>query len=60
MAEQEYVYTMHATEARGRKMDNIESVVNEHAREGWRLTETLEREGTTIGLVFERELENAE
>jgi hypothetical protein len=57
MAKQKYVYTTHATEARGRKMDNIESVINEHASEGWRLTETLSRDGTTVGLVFERELE---
>ncbi|MFC7074023.1 DUF4177 domain-containing protein [Halovenus rubra] len=56
MAEQKYVYTTHATEARSGKISNIESVINEHASEGWRLAETLSREGTTIGLVFEREL----
>ncbi|WP_336325945.1 hypothetical protein [Halovenus sp. HT40] len=56
MADQRYVYTTHATEARGRKMGNIESVINEYASEGWRLTETLERDGTTIGMVFEREV----
>ena len=55
MANQQYVYTTHATEADGRKLDSIESVVNEHAREGWRFIETLEQGGTTIGLVFERE-----
>lgn len=58
MATQEFVYTTHNTEARGRKMDNIESVINEHAGEGWRFVDTLENDGTTIGLVFERELEN--
>ena len=47
MAEQRYVYTTHATEARGRKMGNIESVINEYASEGWRLSETFERDGTT-------------
>jgi len=56
MADQRYVYTTHATEVRGRKMDNIESVINEYAGEGWRLTDTLQREGTTVGLVFEREV----
>jgi hypothetical protein len=56
MADQRYVYTTHATEVRGGKMGNLESVINEYAREGWRLTETLSREGTTVGLVFEREV----
>jgi hypothetical protein len=36
-------------------MGNIESVINEFAREGWRLSQTMERNGTTIALVFERE-----
>ncbi|SDJ35808.1 protein of unknown function [Halovenus aranensis] len=57
MADQEFVYTTHATETRSNKMNNIESVINEHASEGWRLSETLERDGTTVGLVFERRLE---
>jgi hypothetical protein len=55
MAEQQYVYTTHRTEARGGNLGSIESVVNEHAREGWRLVETLESDGTTVGLVFEQE-----
>ncbi len=55
MAEQKYVYTTHATEADPRKLDSIESVVNEHAREGWRFVDTLEKDGTTVGLVFEQE-----
>ena len=55
MAEQQYTYTTHSTDVRSRKMNSIESVVNEHAKEGWRFVETLERDGTTIGLVFERE-----
>lgn len=56
MADQQFVYTTHTTQARSGKIDNIESIINEHASEGWRLTETLQREGTTIGLVFEREV----
>ncbi|MEF8784852.1 MAG: DUF4177 domain-containing protein [Haloarculaceae archaeon] len=55
MAEQKYVYTTHATEADPRKLDSIESVINEHAREGWRFIDTLEKDGTTVGLVFEQE-----
>lgn len=55
MAEREYVYTTHATEADGRKLESIESVINEHAQEGWRFVDTLENGGTTIGLVFEQE-----
>lgn len=55
MAQREYVYTTHATEADGRKLESIESVINEHAREGWRFVDTLENGGTTIGLVFEQE-----
>lgn len=55
MADQQYVYTTHGTEAHSRKLDSIESVINEHASEGWRFVDTLQREGTTIGLVFERE-----
>ena len=50
-------YTTHATEARGRKMENIETVINQYAGEGWRLSETMQRDGTTIGLVFERPVE---
>jgi hypothetical protein len=56
MAEQRYVYTVHETEARGRKMGDLEAIINEYAREGWRLTETFQRDGTTIGLLFEREV----
>jgi len=56
MAEQRYVYTTHQTEARSRKIGNMESIINEYAREGWRLAETLEQDGTTVGLLFEREV----
>ena len=56
MSDQQYVYTTHAMEVREKKMGDIESVVSEYARQGWRLAETMERDGTTIGLVFEREV----
>jgi len=56
MADQRYVYTTHETEARSRKIGNMESIINEYAREGWRLAETLEQDGTTVGLLFEREV----
>lgn len=55
MSDQRYVYTTHTTEADGRKIDSIETVINDHAREGWRFVETLEQGGTTVGLVFEQE-----
>jgi hypothetical protein len=55
MSERKYIYTTHKMEAHERKLSSIESVINEHAREGWRFVETMEREGTTIGLVFEQE-----
>jgi hypothetical protein len=55
MAKQQYVYTTHRTEARGEKLGSIESVINEHAGEGWRFVDTLEEDGTTVGLVFEQE-----
>jgi len=57
MATQRYVYTTHGTEVRANKVSNIESIISEYAREGWRLEETLEAEGTTVGLVFGREVE---
>ena len=55
MAKQRYVYTTHAIDADARKLGSIESVINEHAKEGWRFVDTLQDDGTTIGLVFERE-----
>jgi hypothetical protein len=55
MAEADYIYTTHVTDTRGGKISSIESVINEHAQEGWRFVETLEEDGTTVGLVFERE-----
>lgn len=58
MANQQYVYTLHETEVNSRKMGSLESIINEYAREGWRLSNTLERDGTTVGLVFEREMDS--
>lgn len=54
MVDQTVEYTTHATQARSNNIDNIESVINEYASEGWRLVETLQQDGTTVGLVFER------
>jgi hypothetical protein len=56
MAGQRYVYTTHETEARSGNISGIEDVINEYAREGWRLTSTIESDGTTVGIVFEREM----
>ena len=57
MAEPRYVYTTHQTQVRTGKVSQIESIVNEYAREGWRLTETLDADGATVGLVFERQVD---
>lgn len=56
MADQKYVYETHRTEVRPSKMESIAAVANEYASEGWRLVETLEIDGTTTGLVFERDI----
>lgn len=54
MSDQQYVYTTH--ELSDRAMADMEAILNEYAREGWRLSETIERKGTTTGLLFEREV----
>jgi hypothetical protein len=54
MSDQQYVYTAHETDARGHDVGDLEAVVNEYASEGWRLSETLTRDGTTVALLFER------
>ncbi len=54
MADRRFVYTTRGTGA-SRELDTIESVINEHASEGWRFVETIESDGTTVGLVFEQE-----
>lgn len=40
MTDQQYVYTTHGLGAREKKMGDVESVVNEYAKQGWRLAET--------------------
>jgi hypothetical protein len=50
------VYTTHEIDTVGQSGGDLEAIVNEYAREGWRLSETTEVDGTTTGLVFEREV----
>ncbi len=40
-------------------IEPIQPVLDEHATDGWRLKETLEMDGTTSALVFERPVANA-
>lgn len=54
MDDSRFEYTTHATAVRGKTLDNLETIINQYAAEGWRLSDTLQREGTTVGLVFER------
>jgi hypothetical protein len=56
MSDQRYVYTTHEIDPRSRDIRELESIVNEYANEGWRLSESLQEEGTTVGLLFEREV----
>jgi hypothetical protein len=60
MSDQQYVYTTYETEVQSGRLGNLEAVIGEYASEGWRLSETLERNGTTVGLVFERAVRSAE
>jgi len=55
VSDQQYVYTTHELDP-NRGLADLESIVNEYAREGWRLTETVARDGSTLALVFEREV----
>lgn len=32
----------------------VEKMIQEHAKEGWRLAQTIVREGWTVGYIFER------
>jgi hypothetical protein len=57
MANQRYAYTTHQTRVRSGKVSQIEDIVNEYAREGWRLSETLASDGSTVALVFERRMD---
>ncbi|MFT4922243.1 MAG: hypothetical protein ACI8XM_001456 [Haloarculaceae archaeon] len=56
MSDQQYVYTTYETEVQRRGIGDLEAVVNEYASEGWRVSETLEEDGTTVGLLFERKV----
>jgi len=58
MSAQRYVYTTYEIGRKDGKIGDIESVISEYARQGWRLSETLSRNGTTIKLVFEREVQD--
>jgi len=55
VSDQQYVYTTHDLDP-NRGLADLESIVNEYAGEGWRLTDTVERDGSTASLVFEREV----
>jgi hypothetical protein len=54
MSEQQYVYTTHEISNPGNRMKDLESILNEYAREGWRFSGTVDQQGTTTGLLFER------
>jgi hypothetical protein len=56
MSEQRYVYTTYTRDTKDERIGDLEAIVNEYANEGWRLTDTLEEDGTTVSLVFEREV----
>lgn len=56
MSDQQYVYTTHEISNPGNKINDLESILNEYAREGWRFNGTVQQNGTTTGLVFEREV----
>lgn len=57
VSDQRYIYTTHGIGAEPGKVGDLESVISEYARQGWRLSETLDSDGTTIGLVFERQVD---
>lgn len=56
MSDQRYVYTTYATEVERPNLGDLEGVVNEYASQGWRVSETVEQDGTTVGLLFERKI----
>ncbi|QGN07541.1 DUF4177 domain-containing protein [Halorhabdus sp. CBA1104] len=56
MSDQQYVYTVHETEASKQSIGDLDAIINEYASEGWQLSETVAQGGTTVGLVFEREV----
>ncbi|MFB6200824.1 MAG: DUF4177 domain-containing protein [Halorhabdus sp.] len=56
MSDQKYVYTTHETEASQQSIGDLDTIINEYASEGWQFVETISQGGTTVGLVFEREV----
>jgi hypothetical protein len=60
MSDQQYVYTTYETEVQSGRLANLEAVISEYASEGWRLSETIEQNGTTVSLVFERAVRSTE
>lgn len=54
MSDQKYVYTTHTLSNPEREIPDLESILNEYAREGWRFDGTVEQQGTTTELLFER------
>lgn len=55
MSEQQFVYTVYETEAHPDNLSDLDALINEYAQEGWRYIDTMERDGTTIGLIFEKD-----
>lgn len=56
MSDQQYVYTTYQANVKRKNLGDLESVINEYASEGWRVSDTIQEDGTTVGLLFEREL----
>ena len=40
--------------------ETIESTLNSHGKEGWKLTESIVLEGRTVGFIFMRKLKDKE
>ena len=57
MSDQQFVYTVHETEVHPDNLSDLDALINEYAREGWRYVDTMARDGTTIGLIFEKDRE---
>lgn len=56
MSDQKYVYTTYETNVKRQELGDLESVINEYASQGWRVSETIQEGGTTVGFLFEREI----
>lgn len=57
VADQRFVYDVQETTASNNDPEEIGAVISEYASEGWRFVETLTWNGTTVGLVFERRVD---